>query len=273
MEIECACHPTISYPLVFPSAIVDYGFNKNNLSIEIRGGDGRRLRDFDSEWWPFSFESRYDYERMTALICYYCTHEKEDNNLVFSTEYKYTVDPSIRTLDDAPLLINVYIEEYSFTGRLENSDTYAIRFMNEPLGKAPRIIGGFGRIQNGEIVQRMCLSMNDQCTISVNTDNGMFKIKRSLQGGDSDIWTFSSKRDFEVALQCLERLYNTAKEERECKEGITCPVCKEKSSSKSLCRNCGFSNLMPTFVSKEDAEYWVKKVVVPFRNQWLKRTK
>lgn len=273
MEIECACYPAITYPLVFPAVISDYCFHENNLSVEMRSGDGRRLRDFDSEWWPISFESRYDYERMVALICYYCTHEVADEEDSFTTDFTYNVDSEFESLDDAPLLSNVRIEEYSFTGRLEDSDTYDIRFMSKPVERMPNIVGGFGRIQNGEIVQRMCFSKYDKCVLSVNTNNSLFQIKRDLQGGDSEIWTFSSNRDFEVALQCLEWLYGIDREVQRSDDVVICPVCKRKSSSKSHCRNCGFSDLEPTFVSKEDAEYWLENVVHSFRNQWQKRTR
>ena len=47
-----------------------------------------------------------------------------------------------------------------------------------------------------------------------------------------------------------------------------CPVCKTDFTTQTVCPVCGFTELVPTFLSKEEAEYWTKTVVIPYRKQW-----
>ena len=47
-----------------------------------------------------------------------------------------------------------------------------------------------------------------------------------------------------------------------------CPVCKTDFTTQTACSVCGFTELTPTFLSKEEADYWTETVVVPYRKQW-----
>ena len=49
---------------------------------------------------------------------------------------------------------------------------------------------------------------------------------------------------------------------------MKCPVCKAEFTTQVVCSVCGFTELTPTFLSKEEAEYWTKTVVIPYRKQW-----
>ena len=44
-----------------------------------------------------------------------------------------------------------------------------------------------------------------------------------------------------------------------------CPVCKNECADNSVCLECGFDNINPVFLSKEDAATWVDEVVLPYR--------
>lgn len=49
---------------------------------------------------------------------------------------------------------------------------------------------------------------------------------------------------------------------------MKCPVCKTECHSKSVCPECGFDDLSPTFLSKEDGEVWLQNVVIPWRQEY-----
>lgn len=44
-----------------------------------------------------------------------------------------------------------------------------------------------------------------------------------------------------------------------------CPVCKSECEDNYVCQECGFDNINPVFLSKEDAATWMDEVVLPFR--------
>lgn len=47
-----------------------------------------------------------------------------------------------------------------------------------------------------------------------------------------------------------------------------CPVCKNECADNSVCPECGFDNINPVFLSKEDAATWMNEVVLPYRTQY-----
>ena len=44
-----------------------------------------------------------------------------------------------------------------------------------------------------------------------------------------------------------------------------CPVCKTECADDNVCQECGFDNINPVFLSKEDAATWMDEVVLPYR--------
>lgn len=49
-----------------------------------------------------------------------------------------------------------------------------------------------------------------------------------------------------------------------------CPVCKTEYGKKTKCPECGFSDLSPVFISKEEGELWQKTTVLEWRNKHWK---
>lgn len=268
VQIACTNYPTAYYELSLPSCLSDYSFDDARLSIEIRGGDGRRLREFDSEWWPFSFTRRYDYERMAALICYFCTNPMEPSDIAFSTDICFVADPDINSLDDAPLLIDVKKDEYSLSGNLVGSEVLSIQFMKEPT-RFINNIGGYVGIQRGEVVEQKSYSEYSKCKFSIHSSRGIYQIKLDHEGGESEIWTLNSQRDMDIALQCFNMIFEFVSQTEQLVSGTLCPVCKRIAVQPDVCCYCGFTHLAPTFVSKADAEDWMDNIVMPYRTKWL----
>lgn len=50
---------------------------------------------------------------------------------------------------------------------------------------------------------------------------------------------------------------------------MKCPVCKTECSD-NVCLECGFDDLNPQFISKEDANEWTKTIVEPYREKYWK---
>lgn len=53
---------------------------------------------------------------------------------------------------------------------------------------------------------------------------------------------------------------------------MLCPVCKSECGAEPICGNCGFDQFRAEFVSREDADYWMQNVVVPYREQFQSRS-
>lgn len=53
---------------------------------------------------------------------------------------------------------------------------------------------------------------------------------------------------------------------------MLCPVCKSECGADPICGNCGFDQFRAEFVSREDADYWMQNVVVPYREQFHSRS-
>ena len=49
---------------------------------------------------------------------------------------------------------------------------------------------------------------------------------------------------------------------------MKCPVCKTEAFDRTICPECGFDMLIPTFISQADAEEWMHTVVEPYRHQY-----
>ena len=49
---------------------------------------------------------------------------------------------------------------------------------------------------------------------------------------------------------------------------MKCPVCKTECHELNACPECGFDDLSPTFLSKEDGESWLQNVVTPWRQAY-----
>lgn len=49
---------------------------------------------------------------------------------------------------------------------------------------------------------------------------------------------------------------------------IKCPVCKTECFESEFCPECGFDELSPYFLSKEEGEEWHKNVVLPWRKKY-----
>lgn len=49
-----------------------------------------------------------------------------------------------------------------------------------------------------------------------------------------------------------------------------CPVCKTECGDAMICPECGFKELTPTFLNKEEGETWVENVVWPYRKEYWK---
>ena len=49
---------------------------------------------------------------------------------------------------------------------------------------------------------------------------------------------------------------------------MKCPVCKTECYSNSICMECGFDDLTPVFLSKEDGEEWYQNIVLPRRIEY-----
>ena len=49
---------------------------------------------------------------------------------------------------------------------------------------------------------------------------------------------------------------------------MKCPVCKTECGNAAACPECGFEELNPTFLSKEEGEAWIENVVWPWRYQY-----
>lgn len=45
---------------------------------------------------------------------------------------------------------------------------------------------------------------------------------------------------------------------------MLCPVCK----TSNYCKECGFNDIAPSFLSKDDVEIWQETVVEPYRKQY-----
>ena len=274
IEIECidsVDKSPIRYPLLLPSDILDYAFNDALLSVEIRGGDGRRLRAFDSEWWPLTFTSRYDYERMTALICYFCSRKKVEKESPYTTDFTYTINPSIVTLDDAPLLKNVIVEQFEFGDRLSCHEIYDIQFTDNPIQHMHNEDGGYWGIKNNEVILRRCFSKLLKNTFSISIGEDEYKIKTEDVSGSSETLEFVSQQERDIALQCFDLMFGSSRGVEGTQGGISCPVCKKSTLYTDSCPNCGFENLAPTFVSKSDAEDWMANTVIPYREKWMDR--
>lgn len=52
---------------------------------------------------------------------------------------------------------------------------------------------------------------------------------------------------------------------------MLCPVCKHNCGEESACANCGFDQFRVEFVSREDAEDWLKNIVIPYREEFNSR--
>ena len=52
-----------------------------------------------------------------------------------------------------------------------------------------------------------------------------------------------------------------------------CPVCKTEYGKKTKCPECGFSDLSPVFISKEEGELWQKTTVLEWRNKYWESIK
>lgn len=53
---------------------------------------------------------------------------------------------------------------------------------------------------------------------------------------------------------------------------MKCPVCKTECGEQTVCPECGFDQLDPVFVNKDDAATWMQTVVVPFREEyWIQK--
>ena len=52
-----------------------------------------------------------------------------------------------------------------------------------------------------------------------------------------------------------------------------CPVCKTEYGKKAKCPECGFSDLSPVFISKEEGELWQKTTVLEWRNKYWESLK
>ena len=50
---------------------------------------------------------------------------------------------------------------------------------------------------------------------------------------------------------------------------MKCPVCKTECSEKQECPQCGFSELLTTFINQDDANSWLLDVVEPYRKKYL----
>ena len=53
---------------------------------------------------------------------------------------------------------------------------------------------------------------------------------------------------------------------------MLCPVCKSEYGTESVCGNCGFDQFRAEFVSREDADYWMQNIVIPYREQFNSRS-
>ena len=51
-----------------------------------------------------------------------------------------------------------------------------------------------------------------------------------------------------------------------------CPVCKSDCGAELVCGNCGFDQFRAEFVSREDADYWMQNIVIPYREQYNSRS-
>lgn len=49
---------------------------------------------------------------------------------------------------------------------------------------------------------------------------------------------------------------------------MKCPVCKTECHSELVCPECGFDDISPVFLSKEDGEAWLENVVLPRRLEY-----
>lgn len=49
---------------------------------------------------------------------------------------------------------------------------------------------------------------------------------------------------------------------------MKCPVCKTECHNDSVCPECGFEELNPTFLSKEEGDAWIENVVWPWRYRY-----
>lgn len=52
-----------------------------------------------------------------------------------------------------------------------------------------------------------------------------------------------------------------------------CPVCKTEYGKKAKCPECGFSDLSPVFISKEEGELWQKTTVLAWRKKYWESLK
>lgn len=47
-----------------------------------------------------------------------------------------------------------------------------------------------------------------------------------------------------------------------------CPVCKTECGEKTRCSCCGFQEVNRFFINRDEAEYWQRNIVIPYRKQY-----
>lgn len=54
---------------------------------------------------------------------------------------------------------------------------------------------------------------------------------------------------------------------------MKCPVCKTEYSGDTACSVCGFSAINSVFINQEEAEHWMKTIVLEHRRRWMSSLK
>jgi hypothetical protein len=54
---------------------------------------------------------------------------------------------------------------------------------------------------------------------------------------------------------------------------MKCPVCENECGEASICDQCGFNEVGTCFLNKEDAEHWMRTVVLPLKKQYQEKRK
>lgn len=49
---------------------------------------------------------------------------------------------------------------------------------------------------------------------------------------------------------------------------MKCPVCKTECGERVMCPECGFDDINPSFINKNEVDEWKKHVVFPFRKKY-----
>ena len=49
---------------------------------------------------------------------------------------------------------------------------------------------------------------------------------------------------------------------------MLCPVCKTECGTEIVCKECGFDQIQVEFLNREEADFWMENVVLPFRAKW-----